>query len=420
MSMNNDMQQIVAELHKIQDRWDEYCAKDAEYKELEEEQEEAEQKVTRKWVDAGDKFNNDKREKLPKRPKLPTGWSKTIPTPVLLDWEDPKKTIILTAASRLLSSYGLLAAIALIFGGGFIGTILVIVPFIGKILSPVVNVTCYLLGFALFAGCVINAFCSNTDANKQNIQLCLALGKPSKENAEEEWSSKFNAGITNEAIENFYKEFKNYDTEFLSYVDTCKKKAKEIVSDYGNDRKATTRKYLEMRQAKLDEITPILNEISNQSLLHSDYVPYAGSLARLIESGRADTIKEAINTMLDDIRKDKEEEERREEAHRQEVEARRHNMAMQRIAEQEARDARAHNEAMERAARDQASAAKAQADAAQRAANDARMQAQRAEKERRNQEYNARNDALRRCQGCINSAKCAHKGIVNCAAFRPR
>ena len=47
--------------------------------------------------------------------------------------------------------------------------------------------------------------------------------------------------------------------------------------------------------------------------------------------------------MIDDIRKDNEEEARREEARRQEEENYRHNAAMQRIAEQEARDARAHN-----------------------------------------------------------------------------
>ena len=173
-------------------------------------------------------------------------------------------------------------------------------------------------------------------------------------------------------------------------------------------------------QAKVDEIKPLLEEIENNTVLHTDYVPYAARLARLIESGRADTLKEAINLMLDDIRKDKEEAERRDEARRQEEETRRHNMAMQNIAEQEARDARAHNAAMEKAARDQAAAAKAQAAAAQAAANDARIRAQQAEKDRINQESRAKREASRRCNTCANAGKCSMFGMVNCAAFRPR
>ena len=173
-------------------------------------------------------------------------------------------------------------------------------------------------------------------------------------------------------------------------------------------------------QAKVDEIKPLLEEIENNTVLHADYVPYAARLARLIESGRADTLKEAINLMLDDIRKDKEEAERRNEARRQEEETRRHNMAMQNIAEQEARDARAHNAAMEKAARDQAAAAKAQAAAAQAAANDARIRAQQAEKDRRYKEHEAERNASLRCQGCVYAGRCSRHNKVNCAAFRPR
>ena len=420
MSANNDIKQTINDLYEIQILWDEYLEKDEEYDNLETEKEEAEEKVARKWVDVGEKFDKEARKKLPKRATRPTGWSKVIPTPVLIDWENPKKTIIITAASRFISSYGILAVIVLLLGYSIVGGILSLIPFIGKILGFVVGLVCLLLAMGIFIACFANILYFNNDKNKENFSICLALGKMCKENENEEWTSKFNGGITDEAIENFYKEFQKYDAAFLSYVDDCKKKVGEIVTDYGEERSATTLKYLKAMQAKVDEIKPLLEEIENNTVLHTDYVPYAARLARLIESGRADTLKEAINLMLDDIRKDKEEAERRDEARRQEEETRRHNMAMQNIAEQEARDARAHNAAMEKAARDQAAAAKAQAAAAQAAANDARIRAQQAEKDRINQESRAKREASRRCNTCANAGKCSMFGMVNCAAFRPR
>ena len=429
MNKNVDMQQTVSELHTIENWWDTYVRKKAEYENLETAKEEAEQEVTKKWAESGRDFDVKQRGKLPARPTRPAGWAKTIPNSICVDWKHPTFSIVMTAILGLLSTFlGFLGVIAVSFLGVYLGFIIGLIPVVGE---PVGLALVYFFGMLIFAVLMLgmaNIYGINKDKKDKSFSVCRGLSDIRKDRAE--WESQFNAGITDEALEQFYKEFRNYDDAFLAYVEACDKKVDEIIEDYAKEKAETSLKYIEKMEAKLAEITPILDDISNQSLLHSDYVPYAGRIANLIECGRADTLKEAINLMLDDIRKDNEEEARREEARRQEEENYRHNAAMQRIAEQEARDARAHNRAMEQAAKDQADAARAQADAARTQAaatqammKDARNQAQQAEKERRQREHSAYEAAFRLCQGCANASKCS--GSVknknpNCAGYRPR
>lgn len=419
MSANNDMKQTINDLYEIQNRWDEYLEKDEEYDNLKAEKEEAEQEVARKWVNVGEKFDKEARKKLPKRATRPAGWSKKITEGTKWNLPNPKPTIVFTALCGIFAKRGLVLLIATFLVSLVFGIFCMILK-IDEDLRIVLSFPISFLYSVSVIGSIVGFLFSRSQMGKEMTSRCRELALPDDKAPDAKWAGEFNAGMTNEALDKFYKEFQKYDAAFLSYVDDCKKKVDEIVSDYGEERSATTLEYLEAMQAKVDEITPILEEIENNTVLHKDYVPYAARLARLIESGRADTLKEAINLMLDDVRKDKEEAERRDEARRQEEETRRHNMAMQRVAEQEARDARAHNAAMEKAARDQAAAAKAQAQATQRAAEDARRQAQQAERTRKNQEEKARSDALRRCNGCAKSGRCTMRGTVNCTAFRPR
>ena len=139
----------------------------------------------------------------------------------------------------------------------------------------------------------------------------------------------------------------------------------------------------------------------------------------MLKTGRADTLKEAINLALEEDRKDREEAERRAEARQQEAilerqarDNRMHNEAMQRAAEEEARATRAHNAAMEKEARAQAQAAAAQAREAARQTEIAQKQAR-----------DAQRAASARCAGCANNLKCSYKTKQNagsCGAYRPR
>ena len=332
MSNTNDIKQTISELYRIQELWNDYKRNDSDYEDLEAEKKEAEHNVARKWVEKAKDFELKEKEKLPSRAKTPSGWSAVIPTPISINWEKPIQTIIITAASRLLATYGLIAPFALMILAGVVGGILSIIPGIGNFLGMLITAPGYLLAGGIFIASIINVFVWGSENNKENISKCLTLYRNLNSTSDAEWENKFNSDITDEAIENFYKEFKNYDNAFLDFAKKCDEKVSEIIEKYGEERNAVSLEYIEKMQEKLDANTPIIDELKNQTFIHTDYVPYASRIANLLETGRADTLKEAINLMLDDMRKDREEEERREAAYRQEEETRRHNMAMQRVA----------------------------------------------------------------------------------------
>ena len=233
------------------------------------------------------------------------------------------------------------------------------------------------------------------------------------------WEADFNRSATKEENERFLNEFREYDTCFLNLVEVCSQKYADELKHYEAGLEAIKEKHLQKLEQVRDELLKVAQLLDNATLIHSDLYSNAWRISAMLKTGRADSLKEAINLALDEERKDMEEAARRAEARQQEAileqqarDNRIHNAAMQRAAEEEARATRAHNAAMERAAQAQAQAAQAQAREAARQSEFAQKQAR-----------DAQRAASARCANCANSTKCTYKVKQNagsCGAYRPR
>lgn len=234
-----------------------------------------------------------------------------------------------------------------------------------------------------------------------------------------EWAEKFNRSATNEENERFLNEFKEYDTCFLKLVEVCSQKYSDEFKRYEAGLEDIKEKYLNKLDQIHNELSEVAEQLDNVTLIHSNLFNNAWRISSMLRTGRADSLKEAINLALDEERKDMEEAARRAEARQQEAileqqarDNRMHNAAMERAAEEEARATRAHNAAMERAAQAQAQAAQAQARESARQSEIAQRQAR-----------DAQRAASARCAGCVNNLKCSYKAKQNagsCGAYRPR
>ncbi|MBQ7319176.1 MAG: hypothetical protein IJW97_03220 [Clostridia bacterium] len=239
------------------------------------------------------------------------------------------------------------------------------------------------------------------------------------EKQQAEWEAAFNRAATEQESQRFLAECQTYDTAFLSLVDVCSKKYREEFARYEAGLEAIKDKYLKKLNDIHEEIQGVLTQLEQVTLIHSSLIPSAWRILNMLRTGRADTLKEAINLAADEERKDAEEAARQEEAMQQQRlmeqqahDARMHNAAMERAAEEEARAMRAHNAAMERAAADQARAAERQAREAAKQTEMAKQQAR-----------DAQRAASARCARCANYSKCSYQvrqNAANCSAYTPK
>lgn len=168
--------------------------------------------------------------------------------------------------------------------------------------------------------------------------------------------------------------------------------------------------YQSLKDAALTRCTELIEQINAHDYITEDYFHHIPKLITLLQSGRADTYKEALNLAIEEERQDaieaarQEEELRRLEAlERQAEEERRHNMMMER---QEA----AHQRAMERQAQAQVEEqrrANVQAERDRRKAEqEAFHQRTKAEEEARKKENATRMAGVSKCANCANSKRC--------------
>ena len=235
----------------------------------------------------------------------------------------------------------------------------------------------------------------------------------SKENIKDfGWKKSFNERMSPTEKERHYNAFRSYDKLFLSMIEEYKKKEAEEKQKYQTEITSVRKQF----EQSMTELSSRKEDISNQlhdiTIISDRLFADATRISNILKDGRADSLKEAINLALDEKRKENAEEQRREEALRQEIilerqarENRMHNEAMQRAAEEEARVMREHNATMERAAQAQANAAQAQAKILEQQARDARAA------------------ASARCSSCANLSKCSvytRNHSINCTSYRPR
>ena len=140
----------------------------------------------------------------------------------------------------------------------------------------------------------------------------------------------------------------------------------------------------------------------------ADYHRYIPAVCTLMQSGRADSYKEALNMAIKEEERRIEAEERRAEEQRQAAllerqlaEERRHNLQMEHDAQMARKEAQDMEYQRQRAQE---------------------KQEQQARREQSDAQARARREAQLRCQKCVNASKCSasFKGNPNCAGFRPR
>lgn len=182
------------------------------------------------------------------------------------------------------------------------------------------------------------------------------------------------------------------------------------------------------RNAALDQCTALVAQIKAHDYISEDYHHHVPKLITLLQSGRADSYKEALNIAVAEEQQEKYEEARQvEEARRQAMlqmqmeEERRHNEMLER---QEA----AHQRAMERQAQEQAEAQRRAAVQAehdrQRAQREAFQQKAAAESAARKQANATKMAGVSKCASCANSRHCPshvkNSGAgLTCGGYRP-
>lgn len=193
-----------------------------------------------------------------------------------------------------------------------------------------------------------------------------------------------------------------YDAEFHKMVSDCDVAYSEAEARLAEENGKIKEKHRLQWTETQEKLNAKKTQLSAVTLLHPDMFSRASKFAEAIRMGRADTVKEAINIVLDDERRDEEEAQRRREAAERQAVLEEQAAAMERAAEQQAAEARRHNEQMEKAAQKQA-------------------QQDLADLQRR------RNQAARRCFECANGGSCSFRqkssmgesGTI-CPSFRPK
>ena len=241
------------------------------------------------------------------------------------------------------------------------------------------------------------------------------------------WGNTAKISFADGQNERFYSKCIKFENEFLALVKACDtyyaaEKEKNVIA-INNIQKTFSEKRDDLNN-QLENAETQLNAVT---LIHPDLFGNALHIAKLLETGRADTLKEAINLAFDEDRKDAEEEARQIEAARKEAileqqaeDARIHQQALERAAREHnaamEREAREHNAAMEREAREHNLAMQA---AAVEQNNIAREQ-NRLAKEQINiaREQNEVTEAdCTRCHACKNFGHGCPGGIHNCGSF---
>ncbi len=201
----------------------------------------------------------------------------------------------------------------------------------------------------------------------------------------------------NDSLETFNSTMTDFSTEKSDGI----RAAKEYIKYYASREdlfQKTFDEYEEKKAALINEGLEIGDALTQNTVIHIDYMKYLPKLISYLGSGRADDLKEAINLAIS------EEREELERAQRMEEEARRTELLERQMEEE-----RRHNQAMEHQAAMQVQYMKDQADQQARAEAKAKSEAWQAQ-------ARAQNEAFRRCQKCANKRAC-YKGIPNCGAF---
>ncbi|MBQ7761544.1 MAG: hypothetical protein IJ400_05765 [Clostridia bacterium] len=214
----------------------------------------------------------------------------------------------------------------------------------------------------------------------------------------QEWANQLNEAINEDVREAFLKESITFDNSFLKFINQTHTEINDAYSEYHRKKQEAQLEYVRKNNELVEHKKEVQEELASVGVLTPSYYYLALHVADNLKSGRADTLKEALNLAIDDERKENEAEARRNEAQRQEE-----------ILRRQAEEERRHNREMERAAREQNDELRRQGDELKRQADQMRQQS------------NKRYDTSM-CSRCYNYGRGCNGSFVRqtgtCGSFR--
>lgn len=232
---------------------------------------------------------------------------------------------------------------------------------------------------------------------------------------------------SNSSIEKFCKALTCYEQEVADGI-TAAKAFGQFYREKCAEHSAILVAFAEEKNNALDRCNELIAQIEQHDYIPQEYYHHISKLISLLQSGRADSYKEALNIAIEEERQDAMEAARQEEEarrlaamERQAEEERRHNMMLER---QQA----AHDRAMERAAKEQAEEQRRASIQAEkdrrRAESEAFHQKTIADSEARKQAAKTRMAGVSKCANCRNNRRCP-SGIkesgagLTCGGYQP-
>lgn len=390
--MNKEIESSVKELHRIGELYTHKTALSNELNVLVFEEREELKVQASNFISALHSYQDEQVKTLPEIPQNNTIIKKPIPA-LPPKPKDPKLGAIVGII--------FFASLPLFIVSFILSFVTITIPFLSRIFGILAQISFFA---AIISG--IAWFKHFSDIVSQYLSYKEKLV---------DWENTAHTSFVKGQDERFYSECIEFENAFLALAKVCdtyyeaEKEKNSIAVD--NIQKVFSEKLHDLNN-QLENTETQLNAVT---LIHPDLFSSASHIAKLLETGRADTLKEAINLAIEEDRKEAEEQARQLEAARQEA-----------ILEQQAEEARIHQQALERATREHNAAMEREArehnlamQAVAREQNNIAREQNRLAKEqndiaRKQNEVTAAD--RHRCQKCKNRFSC-RRDIHNCGAF---
>ena len=211
------------------------------------------------------------------------------------------------------------------------------------------------------------------------------------------------------SIERYKKALLNFEKEKEFGIQKAKEFSVEYKRAYEKQNEIF-QNMMEKQAAAVEEHNKVIKELQDIDIISVEYYHLIPRIVQILETNRADDLKEALNLAIEDKRA-----EEREAALIAEEQRRTQMLQLEQQRMQE--EQRRHNQELEVQARVQSKMMMVEQDR-QRAAE---RQAERDRRDASHAQERARRDALHRCGRCANYNACGSaRGQINCGAFVPR
>lgn len=242
---------------------------------------------------------------------------------------------------NFLSRFAMVIAIVLALGGALLGAIVKFLRFLPMLGSSLFCVG--IIGYIVFQLLMQKRIKNSADVYKNALKAIDYMESYKKyEKEKKNWYEHTEKHINDivfanysEGIDRLLEKNEVFKQDYKTFAARFKDENKPILDAYKANIRENEEEYQALCEEANKKIAVCREFLDSVTILHPKMFSKADKIYTVIESGRADSIKEAINIVLSDERLDREEEERRNEAMRQ-----------QRVLEQQAEENRRHNNEM--------------------------------------------------------------------------